>query len=134
MLLCNDPDGLLLPPLTGETETMEKVYDFELMEQSGHLRGWLLRPEQKSRVAFALRTLKDRDDESMLFAVGDGNRYLTVPEGLEVPEGLDGDIAVIQQPLDSIYLVATSAMDLFRALDGIGSIRLSGADASGWYI
>ena len=69
-----------------------------------------------------------------LVAVGDGNRYLTVPEGLEVPEGLDGDIAVIQQPLDSIYLVATSAMDLFRALDGIGSIRLSGTDASGWYI
>ena len=76
MLLCNDPDGLLLPPLTGETETMEKVYDFELMEQSGHLRGWLLRPEQKSRVAFALRTLKSKDDESMLFAVGDGNHSL----------------------------------------------------------
>ena len=40
----------------------------------------------------------------------------------------------MQQPLDHIYLVATSSMDLFRAIDGIGNITLSGTDANGWYI
>ncbi len=55
---------------------------------------------------------------------GDGGFFL-VPEGKEAPEGLDSDIAVIKQPLDNIYLVATSAMDLFCALDGLDSISLS---------
>lgn len=41
---------------------------------------------------------------------------------------------MLQQPLDSVYLVATSAMDLFRELDAMDAIRLSGTDASGWYI
>lgn len=60
--------------------------------------------------------------------------YLVVPEGGVVPSGVPQDVTVLQQPLDRIYLVATSAMDLFRELDAIDAIRLSGTDASGWYI
>ena len=67
-------------------------------------------------------------------AVGDGNHYLVVPEGAEIPSGVPEEIAVLRQPLDSIYLVATSAMDLFRQLDAIGAVTLSGVDTSGWYI
>lgn len=69
-----------------------------------------------------------------LLEIGDGARYLVVPEGAAVPSGLEEGIIVLQQPLDHIYLVATSAMDLFCALDGLGSIRLSGTDTDGWYI
>ena len=50
-------------------------------------------------------------------------RFLVVPKGRALPEALDEDITVLQQPLDRIYLVATSAMDFFRVLDGIGNIR-----------
>ena len=64
---------------------------------------------------------------------GDG-QFLLVPEGKDAPEGLDKDIAVIHKPVQNIYLVATSAMDLFCALDGLDSISLSGTDADGWYI
>ena len=64
---------------------------------------------------------------------GDG-QFLLVPEGKEAPEGIDKEIAVIQKPVQNIYLVATSAMDLFCALDGLDSISLSGTDADGWYI
>lgn len=60
--------------------------------------------------------------------------YLAVPEGAAVPSGLLEEVTVLRQPLDNIYLVATSAMDLFRALDAIDTITLSGTDASGWYI
>lgn len=69
-----------------------------------------------------------------LITIAEGGRFLVVPEGQVVPEALDADITVLQQPLDRIYLVATSAMDFFRVLDGIGNIRLSGTDADGWYI
>ncbi len=69
-----------------------------------------------------------------LLAIEDGGRYLVVPEGKEAPEGLTEDITVLQKPLDTMYLVATSAMDYFAALDGIGSLRLSGTQEDGWYI
>ena len=74
-----------------------------------------------------------QDDYSVITIAQEG-AYLVVPEGKEVPEGLDKEIKVLQQPLDHVYLVATSSMDLFRAIDGIGNITLSGTDANGWYI
>ena len=72
-------------------------------------------------------------DYALITIVG-GGQFLLVPEGKEAPEGLDADITVIHQPLENIYLVATSTMDFFRALDGLGSISLSGTKADGWYI
>ena len=72
--------------------------------------------------------------EYRLITVAGEDQYLVVPEDAAVPENLPEEIVILAQPLDRIYLVATSAMDLFRALDGIGNIRLSGTDASGWYI
>ncbi|MCD7820284.1 MAG: ABC transporter substrate-binding protein [Lachnospiraceae bacterium] len=69
-----------------------------------------------------------------LIVVYDSASYLVVPEDMEVPEGLDEEIVVLQQPLDTIYLAATSAMALFDSLDALDSIRLSGTQASGWYI
>lgn len=41
---------------------------------------------------------------------------------------------MVRRPLNNIYLVATSAMDLFCSLDAVDRITLSGTDASGWYI
>ncbi len=66
--------------------------------------------------------------------ITDSGVFLVVPEGAQVPTDLPEQVVVLQQPLDHIYLVATSAMDLFRELDAIDSIRLSGLEASGWYI
>lgn len=69
-----------------------------------------------------------------LINIKDSGHYLIVPEGMDTPTGLPENITILKQPLDHIYLVATSAMDLFRALDGLDNIRLSGTDAEGWYI
>ena len=46
--------------------------------------------------------------------------YLVVPEGMPVPEGLDGSIRVLRQPLDRIYLQATSGMALIDRLHAEG--------------
>ena len=67
-------------------------------------------------------------------SIEDGLSYLVVPEGAAVPSGVPAEITVIQQPLDHIYLAATSAMDLFRALEAIDKVTLSGVEADGWYI
>ena len=67
-------------------------------------------------------------------SIEDGLSYLVVPEGAAVPSGVPAEITVIQQPLDHIYLAATSAMDLFRALEAIDRVTLSGVEADGWYI
>ncbi len=79
-------------------------------------------------------TVDEYADGSRLVTIGGTDQYLVVPEGVSAPAGLPEDVTVLQQPLDQIYLVATSAMDLFRSLDGLGSIWLAGTDADGWYI
>ena len=69
-----------------------------------------------------------------LLDVHDDRQYLIVPEGKKKPADLDKDIVALKQPLDHIYLAATSAMALFDSMDGLDSIRMSGAQASDWYI
>lgn len=69
-----------------------------------------------------------------LISIQDDGEFLVVPEGGQVPDGLDDSIVVLQQPLDKMYLAATSAMALFDALDAVGNIRLTGTRASGWYV
>lgn len=74
------------------------------------------------------------NDGYKLLDVHDSARYLLVPEGKDAPDGLDEDIRVLYQPLDTIYMAATSPMALFDAIGSVDSIKLSGLDASGWYI
>lgn len=73
-------------------------------------------------------------DGYKLIDVYDSARYLLVPEGKDMPKGIEEDVVVLQQPLDRIYLAATSAMALFDAIDALGNIRFTGTDRSGWYI
>lgn len=69
-----------------------------------------------------------------LITLGDGSRFLTVPEGKSAPKGIDKSITPLYQPIKNIYLAATSAMCLFDSLDRLDSIRFSGTQADGWYI
>lgn len=69
-----------------------------------------------------------------LIDVHDSARYLIVPEGEEVPEGLEEDIIILKKPLDKIYMAATSAMALFDSIDSLDSVRFTGTDKDGWYI
>ena len=59
-------------------------------------------------------------------------RFLIVPEDAAVPEELDGDIIVLQKPIDDIYLAATATMAMFCSIDAIDHIRMSSVDKSGW--
>ena len=69
-----------------------------------------------------------------MITIKDSGAYLVVPEGQDIPRELPGDVTVLRQPLQNIYLAATSAMDLFVSLGGVDRITLSGTDVSGWHI
>ncbi len=68
----------------------------------------------------------------VLITVAGRDRFLVVPEGLDAPAGLDEDIAVIGQAADRVYLAASAVMDMFRALDALSYVRLSGTEADDW--
>ena len=76
----------------------------------------------------------DFSPEGCAKIVIDQETYLLVPEDGQVPAELPEDVTVLRQPLDNIYLQATSAMDCFRRLDAIDAVTLSGTQAEGWYI
>ena len=74
------------------------------------------------------------EDGYALITVNQDMQYLLVPEGMEAPEDLAEGIAVLQQPVDHIYLVASAVMDMFVSMDALDSVRFSGLQESGWYI
>lgn len=79
-------------------------------------------------------TAETYTDGCTYITIHENERYVLVPEGTPVPQTLEQGVTVLQQPLDSIYLAATAAMDYFCAFDGLENIAYSGTDANGWYI
>ena len=86
MLLIDNPERTVIEPLTAAADTMEKLYDFDLMQGGGHIRAFRLSETQKDAVAEALLGLTAEDVMEkkygvrgvapLLFAVGDGNHSL----------------------------------------------------------
>ena len=71
---------------------------------------------------------------TMLTLTESGEQFLVAPEDAAAVEGLPESVTVLRQPIRNIYLVSTSVMDLFLALDGLDSVTLSGTQAEGWYL
>ena len=61
-------------------------------------------------------------------------QYLLIPEGKEAPENISDRMVLIYEPLDSIYLAASSAMALFDAIDSVDKISMSGTSEGTWEI
>ncbi len=116
MLLADDPNETVIEPLAAQTGEMELLYDFELMEQGGHVKGWRLGEKQMEQVARAMAALADpeafrrrydltEDTPVLLFAVGDGNHSLaTAKECYErakrlTPRGAVGQSACSVRPV-----------------------------------
>lgn len=76
LLLVDDPDFNVIAPLEGKKADFEKAYDFELMQNGGHICGYLLPKEQQTQLQSALQQIIDNSEDKLLFAVGDGNHSL----------------------------------------------------------
>ena len=99
-------------------------------------KSWLeLTPQSTTELKYAKQfTIEDYGNGLQLITIAQDRQYLLVPEGAQAPAGVPEEVTVLQQPIQNIYLTATAAMDLFRALDGLDAIRLSGTKESGWYL
>lgn len=64
----------------------------------------------------------------------ENSRYLLVPEGADIPEGISSDVTILQQPLDHIYTAASSSMDLFLQAGAIDQVTMTSTSAENWAI
>lgn len=76
MLLIDDPENTVIAPICAEKEHLTTVYDFELMQNAGHLTGFKISENQVLSLQNALCELKSKSEDGLLFAVGDGNHSL----------------------------------------------------------
>lgn len=78
------------------------------------------------------------DDGISMLSVEDGLEYIIVPDREKLPDWLDGSVmqgkTIIEAPARSIYMAASSGMDLVNAIGGIDSIAMTSTQASDWAI
>lgn len=95
--------------------------------------GW--EPVDRMKLDFATEFAVDYyQDGYKLISIGDGSRFLVVPEGKQCPQGIAGDIVPLYQPIENIYLAASAAMCLFDAMERLDTISLSGIRQQSWHI
>ena len=92
MILIDDPGRTVLEPLQAKKDSLRKLYDFDLMMNGGHLKGWAVDAEEDLRhVDDALSALlKKLGENPLLLAVGDGNHSLATAKAYweELKQGL----------------------------------------------
>lgn len=84
LLLCDDDRKVLIEPVEAAKNDLPKLYDFDLMEDGGHITGWLVSGEEAQRFCDRLTAYtaacpekyRDLNGAPLVFAVGDGNHSL----------------------------------------------------------
>ncbi|MDE5772160.1 MAG: ABC transporter substrate-binding protein [Ruminococcus sp.] len=71
------------------------------------------------------------DDGSYEIDIADGQKFLLVPKGVPEPE-TDGSITVIRQPVENIYVAASSSMDLFDGIGVLDEVKMTSTKLSDW--
>ena len=75
MMLIDDPADTVIGPLMGRRHALRGLYDFDLMQSGGHIRGWAVEGADARGVFDAIDGLLQASD-GLLYAVGDGNHSL----------------------------------------------------------
>lgn len=93
LVLIDDPGCTVLEPLVLQKRCMRKLYDFNLMLDSGRLRGYSVSEDQEKSIITALRDLAkplnisskyaiNINSPIFLYAVGDGNHSLATAKAI----------------------------------------------------
>jgi len=86
MILVDDESKSIIEPLSELKDSFEKVYDFDLMAESGHIEGYILNEKASLEFEEKLSAFSDigafnkkygvSENSPLVFAVGDGNHSL----------------------------------------------------------
>lgn len=84
LMLCDDDEKVLIEPISAIRDTLPKLYDFDLMENGGHISGWLVSGDVASdfdlRFAAYIDAVPGKYADLLatpvVLAVGDGNHSL----------------------------------------------------------
>lgn len=86
MILIDDEKKQIIENLKNKVSEKDVVYDFDLMKNGGHVKGYLLNKETMDEVDAGLANLADKENfekkynvtgkDVLLFAMGDGNHSL----------------------------------------------------------
>ncbi|OUP09173.1 ABC transporter substrate-binding protein [Collinsella sp. An2] len=90
--------------------------------------GW--EPTESFALDYAQNFTVDRYDGGyQLACISNGERFLVVPEGKDDPDGLAEDIALVRQPLTSVYLVSTGMICLLDEIGALDAVTVSSVTA-----
>ncbi len=86
MLLIDDADRKVIEPIGEKKDTLTKLYDFSLMQNSGSIKGYLVPENEAEHIACAFEEIASEETQlkrygkftgkPLVFAVGDGNHSL----------------------------------------------------------
>ena len=92
LVLIDDPERTVIEPIAAALKESDTLYDFDLMSNSGHLKGYAVAGDLEGQAITALRKLADPTVFSkkynlsgkpvLLFAMGDGNHSLATAKAI----------------------------------------------------
>jgi Protein of unknown function (DUF1015) len=134
LVLIDDPLRTVIEPLEAAKESLEKLYEFELMLGSGQLRGYALHEKMETQVVESLRELArpegfapkygvSKDKPVLLFAMGDGNHSLATAkaiwEKIKLQVGMDNPARYALVEIENIHDEGLEFEPIHRVLFGL---------------
>ena len=118
ILLCDDEKREIIEPLMFAKHSMKKLYDFDLMLGGGHIRGWLVRGDNRRALNMRIDSYIRRKSKelSLVFAVGDGNHSLAAAKSC-YEDGITSRYAMVE--LENIYDDALKFEPIHRIVKGV---------------
>ena len=107
MLLLDDKSKTVIEPLETEYSSFERLYDIELMQNAGHMEGYLISKEHIERIENLLSAYAERSScesackneySPLLFAVGDGNHSLATAKTIYESAKLEYGEGALRMP------------------------------------
>lgn len=132
LVLIDDPQRTVIEPVAAARDSLEKLYDFDLMLDSGHLTGYAVPDE--SGIVQALRQLAwpevfaakygvSPDLPVLLFAMGDGNHSLATAKAIweknKARVGMDHPSRYALVEIENVHDEALEFEPIHRVLFGL---------------
>jgi len=131
LMLLDDDTCRVIEPLYEGRDRLEKLYDFELMQGGGHLRGWKVDGEAAQALEAALDAVFEGCG-GLFLAVGDGNHslaaarayWLEIRESIPAAERANHPARYALAEIENLHSPAIQFEPIHRVLTGVNPATL----------